>query len=185
MRIGTLSSTVTSSFANAGFESISTINGSGVQLIKFMNIPQNYTDLLILYSSATVGRTTQEGYPTIRYNNDSGNNYSRLSFNMANTMNSQINTAGQDFVSAGGSFATDSPRAIPGSWYIFDYSSTDKRKNSRVFLPRNFSNASFLIESLTYLWNNTSAINEISLTADLAGGFTNYSQFSLYGIGKK
>lgn len=184
--LGTNASTVTSSFARAGFESIATINGSGVQVVEFTNIPQNYTDLLILISAATAAGNYQEGYPGIRYNSDSAANYSRLSFNFSNTINSQSGTTAQDFASAGATYAVDNPRAIPVEWYIPDYSSTDKAKASNVRIHRAVSpTGAGGIEKLIYLWNNTSAINRITITANTQNGFATYARFSLYGIGKK
>lgn len=183
---GSLASTVTSSFARAGFESIATINGSGVQSVSFTSIPQNYTDLWLIISAATAAGNYQEGYPTIRYNSDSATNYSRLSFQLSsNATNSQSGSTGQDFASAGATFATNNPRAIPTNWYIFDYAATDKAKTTYSKSYRGFTTVDWSSECTVYLWNSTSAITTITLVANTANGWATYTQFSLYGVGKK
>jgi hypothetical protein len=183
--IGTSSSTITSSFANSGFESIGTINGSGVQTITFSSIPQNYTDLYLIISAATAAGNYQEGYPATRFNSDSGANYSRMGFNMANAVNSQSGATGQDIASAGATFANNNPRSIPAHIYIYDYTATDKYKTSYAYVYRGFSTAYWALESFGYLWSSTAAINSFTLIANTVSGFSTYAKFSLYGIGKK
>jgi len=82
----------------------------------------------------------------------------------------------------GGSVATNTTSLVaPNIIDVLDYSSTTKNKTLRI-LGGYDANGSGAIGLGSGLWLNTSAITSITITAFGGPNFTQYSQFSLYGV---
>lgn len=163
----------------------------GSSSISFSNIPQTYDSLLILANAALSSNISSwvESYPTCRFNNDSGANYSRLTY-VNNASNSQSNNTGMD-VALPGPNSTPWKRGSTVYMYIPEYASTSKYKSMDSWCTRvvqNGNNASGSInESFVYQWRSTSGITSFSITTGLSGGsptgnFTAESTIDLYGI---
>lgn len=159
------------------FESIATqtVGSSGASTITFDNIPNTYSHLQL----RMIARGPSTNYVTMRFNNDSGNNYAGH-FLYAN--GSSVSTA---------SPATSTTLLLPSRAYsatanyfgaavtdILDYASTNKNKTMRSLTG---DDESPLIMFITGLWMSTSAVTRIDLITQ-AGNFSQYSQFALYGI---
>jgi hypothetical protein len=162
--------------AGGSYESIQTATSSASSSITFTSIPSTYKNLQI--RSAVV---QSSGNPIrIRVNSDTGSNYA---FH-------RLDGAGGSGVSAGGTASTTGVQiqSVYGgsSTYatvfivdIIDYQSTTKNKTLRI-LDGWDANGSGVIEMVSGLWMDTSAITSITIEAVGAGTFTGLT--SLYGI---
>jgi hypothetical protein len=145
---------------------IATTTTSGSQsVITFSSIPAAFTDLFLVINAGT-----NAGY-TIRFNSDSGNNYSWT----------RIYGDGSAAVSDRGSNANNISSGWGGSTNnlftvnIMNYANTTTNKTALMRISDN----SYTV-ALVGLWRNTAAVNTISIT-----GGANYvpgSTFTLYGI---
>ena len=144
--------------------------------VTFSNIPQGYTDLVIVVANLT-NSTTQTLYA--RVNGDTGTNYSATILNgTGSTVNSYRLTTSANGLLMGG-YGNGMSNTTPGTVIatILNYSNTTTNKTS---LTRyNLSSAE--VESGVGLWRSTAAIT--SLTFRPTGGtFNSGITFTLYGI---
>ncbi len=157
-------------------------NSSG---ITFSNIPQTYQHLQI----RAVSRGTSAGSSStglgIRYNSDSGNNYT--THRLYGTGSSAVSASSVSSSSA--SIANHPHDTTLTNVYaamivnILDYTSTSKTKVSQSFNGHDL-NGSGLVLLDSQLWNNTSAINSIYIFDGSSGlpPIKQYSVYSLYGV---
>lgn len=155
-----------------------TVGAGGTSSITFSNIPQTYQHLQI----RGVGKDARTGFAasqiTIRFNLDSGSNYSYhslyndgtsvLAFGSANAVGAYINCGG-----SGDSFHG----AVMD---ILEYTNTNIFKTCRA-ISGGDNNGSGQINLTSASWRNTSAITSIQMTPL----FPNISQntvYSLYGV---
>jgi hypothetical protein len=152
-----------------------TVPSGGLSSVTFAGIPQTYSHLQVRYS----GNTSSTG----------------ASFNM--TLNGTTPTAYWHYltgfgggVAAGavndtviklyGAYAGTTAYPTVGITDILDYSNTNKYKTVRT-LAGSDGNGSGEIQFTSGLFSNTSSITSLTVIAS-AGTFTQYSQFSLYGV---
>jgi hypothetical protein len=160
---------------------------SNASSISFENIPQNYIDLVILFST----RSTRDN-PFITWNggnltfNNSSTGYStRMVEGNGSSAYSQVNgvTSYFEYAIASPDSATTANTFSNGQIYISNYTSSSAKAISgdRV-TENNATQASQLL--VAGLWNNTAAITTITITeSDLQ--FAQGSSVSLYGVGLK
>ena len=146
--------------------------GSSASSLSFSSIPASYRDLVIVENVTT----STNSYLRIRFNGDSGNNYSRVS--MAGD-GSTATSSSNDAISNISTIRTQATSSNPATliWQIMDYSATDKHKT--VLLRAN--NTASFVEALAGRWANTAAINSIELISG-TGTFNTGSTFNLFGI---
>lgn len=152
----------------ATYEPISSITTTGtVASVTFSSIPQTYTDLiLIAWVADGVSSTTLN----LRFNGDSGTNYSRQLFT---TVNTAVRNTGVTSANIG---QVDNTAWAPN---IFDINGYTSGLVKTIFC-RSYSrsvNGRIAVSK----WNNTAAINTIeaiSTGSNIASG----SMFTLYGI---
>jgi hypothetical protein len=150
----------------------------------FNNIPQTYTDLVLSINSSfeTFNTGNGKGATCVRFNSDSGSNYSTVQ--MSGDQNGPLSntSTGTSMDLLINSYEDDINLTIYTA-HIFDYAQTDKHKTvlSRASLaagnqfPRVALNA--------YRWANTSQITSITLFSSVSGGRYNPgSTFYLYGV---
>jgi hypothetical protein len=162
------------------YEPIATTTlSSSQQTITFSSIPATYTDLVFVCSAKQDGNATAIG-AYVRFNSDSGTNYSNTSLYGNGTSVASQRTSNQQ-----GMFLLNPNNTVYGVYIfnILNYSNTTTYKTmlSRENVPDSATWAS------AYLWRSTVAINTISITAtDSTGGTQDNwvagSQFTLYGI---
>lgn len=154
----------------------SQILSSAASSVTFSNIPQTYTDLVLVCSPA---QTTQdEGDLNFRFNSDTGSNYSYTR------------------LSGTGSSAASS-RATNSSFIRFEnngYPSNILGNSNQIVQVMNYSNATTYktalgransaetgLEASVSLWRNTAAITSITCFMNV-GTLKSGSTFNLYGI---
>ena len=142
--------------------------GSTATSVTFSSIPSTYTDLrLVAYLFHTLPGTGG----TVRFNNDSGSNYSRTFL------------IGDGSTASSGRSSNSSSIIIPvGDPHVivldvFSYA------NTNVFKTVLWSSAEpgRLVARVASLWRSTSAVDRLDIAGD-SSGFTSGSTFSLYGI---
>ena len=156
------------------YEKIATTTLSSTGNITFNSIAATYTDLRIVLVGKTNGGFT---HPAIRFNSDSGSNYS----------NTRLNGNGSSATSASGTSQTringttdiGTPPALY-SWDVFSYAGSTYKT---VLLNANSDqNGSGSVERLVGLWQSTSAITSISVFDLYGTGFGSGTTATLYGI---
>jgi hypothetical protein len=173
--------------ASSSYESIASATGTGSSgVITFSSIPATYKHLQI----RGIAKDTYAGVfelPTrVRFNSDTGNNYTMHNLNgNGTTVTAQGDATGTNafFKFRGSNLSTDATYANMNAVSILDiidYADTSKYKTARGFSgsDRNGAGSIFLISGL---WLSTSAISTITLTAD-GTNWTTSTTFALYGI---
>lgn len=156
--------------------------GASTATVTFSSIPSTYTDLVIV---GTGTFSAYDGYsPWVRFNGDSGNNYSQtvLSGNGTSATSSRTSSQAQFYTgSVTGWDTSDADRAM-FILHIFNYANTTTNKTS--LSRQSVASGTYPgTELLCGLWRSTAAINKIDLTANTSGTFSNVgTTFSLYGI---
>jgi hypothetical protein len=162
--------------AGGSFESIATLTGDGTATsLTFSSIPSSYKHLQI----RAITKDTSGEEVGIRYNGDTGTNYSHhyiRSFGPSasgSATQSRINFMG----------ITISTANVMGATIIdlHDYASSTKYKTVRAFMGyENNSSGSIYLSS--GLWQDTSAVTSLTLLNIGGVAFTTTTVFSLYGI---
>ena len=140
--------------------------GSNTATVTFSSIPGTYTDLVLV---CTIRDTN--GYSVMRFNSDSGNNYSRTWMSGNGTTassNRGSNISGLDLKAE-----TSASTFAPTITHIMNYSNTTTNKTVLIRQAQSGEVAAYV-----GLWRNTGAITSITITNDMQTGST----FSLYGI---
>tara|TARA_R110000764_G_scaffold38919_1_gene86655 strand:- start:225 stop:719 length:495 start_codon:yes stop_codon:yes gene_type:complete len=147
---------------------------SSAASVTFSSIDQSFGDLVI--HADVIG--TGGGWYLLRFNGDTGSNYSRVSAGSSGSASNSGSASGTsiDIGYQGGFSATT---RAPMSASVFDYSATDKHKS--VLLRQD--NASSAAEMAAGRWANTAAISSLTLTT-ATQQFASTSTFFLYGIAK-
>lgn len=149
--------------------------GSAASTVTFASIPATYRDLRLVSQVLSLSGTPTAYGSSIRFNSDSGSNYSTI-YAYGNGASTGSGSEGGTTLSWGqfpntGGFDT---------FEILDYSATDKHKST---LGRSGS-VSASVWMYANRWASTSAITSITLTSPDLGAdtFAAGSTFSLYGI---
>lgn len=157
------------------YEPIATTTlGSTATTVSFTSIPGTYTDLVLVTSiKATSANTNQ----WMRFNSDSGTNYSNS--NLYGTGTSPLSTrqTSQDKINSVLSGYLVTTQNCPGIYNIMNYSNTTTFKT----MISRFNNTGVLVQAQTSLYRSTSAITSIEIftTPD---SFAVGSILTLYGI---
>jgi hypothetical protein len=159
-----------------------TVGSGGAANITFSSIPNTYTDLLIKVSSrsAVAGAL---GYINVRFNSDTGNNYSYKAVGGTGSITFNNNGSGVSSIFT----VTDSGLYTSNTFgnaeiYIPNYASANYKSVSIDAVIENNGTDSYT-HLVAGLWSSTSAITSIQL-ADLlnAANLVQYSTAYLYGI---
>ena len=156
--------------AGATYEPIATTTlGSAVSTYTFTSIPSTYTDLVLIING-TVGSGVST---TLRFNSDSGSNYSFTGINGNGSSASSFRSSGTTEI------ATGEIRTY-NSTIILNIQNYSNSTTYKTLLSR-ANTASDYVQAFVGMWRNTNAVT--SITMGLASG--NYSTgttFTLYGI---
>jgi predicted secreted protein len=163
----------------------STLVGSGgANTVIFNDIPQGYKHLQIRAHSQASYSASDYDNISIRFNGDSGTNYTWhvLRGNGTNVSSGAITSSDRAYAYA--THVTNTTDNIYGVGIIdiLDYSNTNKYKTVRA-LGGNDSNGSGAVGITSSLWMSNNSINSITLwDSNTPGTWIQYSRFSLYGI---
>lgn len=148
-----------------------TLGGSDTEVV-FASIPPIFKDLILV--ADFVAATTTNAELLIRFNSDSGNNYSQVKMtgNGSSTSSSSASSVNGARIGYG---PTTSARSNSIA-QIMDYAATDKHK---TLLTR--TNESDEVWATACRWANTSAITSVSFLYEGVSLGTG-STFSLYGV---
>jgi hypothetical protein len=143
--------------------------GSAAATVTFSSISGSYTDLVLVQNSTGVSGA---GASYLRFNGDTGANYSRTRLLGNGTAASSYRESGAT------SIASDAPNSSISTtlWNIMNYSNATTNK---TILYRD--NSTSYVVAQVGLWRNTAAVTSLSITAD-AGTYATGSTFTLYGI---
>jgi hypothetical protein len=182
--LGIMASSISGSKSSTtAFESIATVTvGSGGQsTITFNSIPSTYKHLQIRGIGRT-GRASTEDNIRVTFNSDTGTNYSWHNLAGYGTGVEANGNATQTGMNLGWITAANDGASIFGTAIIdiLDYANTSKNKTSRSLTGYDWNGGGQIILA-SGSWQNTSAINSITLTP-VFSTFAQYSSFALYGI---
>lgn len=141
--------------------------------VTFSSISGNYTDLMLI--CAITAGNTGDGY--LRFNSDTGSNYSDTVFRGNGTTASSV----RDTNAAGIDIGPTS--LITGSEVGLVRIQIQNYRNSTTFKPCliRFDEATNNVSAISGLWRSTSAITSIDIVSRSGNWGTN-STFTLYGI---
>jgi hypothetical protein len=149
--------------------------GSAAASYTFSSIPSTYTDLILVFSGTNNQAVNTADY-TLRFNSDSGTNYSRTAAMGNGSTTNSVRGSNQTslFLTYWGAPSTTQTTIITN---ILNYANTTTYK---TVTTRNANSASGT-DITAGLWRSTSAINTILIT-NTVGTFSSGSTFTLYGI---
>jgi hypothetical protein len=158
-----------------------TVGSGGASNINFTSIPQTYTDLKLVLSI----RDNQSQYfsnSLIRFNSDSGTNYSNVDLQGYNgTTTSARVTVSSSYTGYFNGASSTTDTFSNNEIYIPNYtSSLQKYFKSEAVQENNGTGATYVMSLRANLWTGTAAIT--SITISTAGTLNQYSSASLYGI---
>ena len=148
---------------------------SAASSITFTNIPQNFTDLILV----TNEKQTSTRASALRFNSDTGSNYSQTGLYGTGSTAGSFRTTNSAYLYYGYyAFSTTSNFNFNSIVQINNYSNTTTNK---TVLSR-ANNADNGVDAIVGLWRNTAAVTSITLTMENLSNFSAGSTFSLYGI---
>jgi hypothetical protein len=175
------------------YESIATVTvgAGGSSSVSFTSIPSTYTHLQLRWSAQTNRATYNIDDVIIRFNSDSGTNYSthrmlQYPVDPSSTIIAQAysNTTAMYLGPVTSSVATNFFSASVTD--ILDYANTNKYKTFKTISGCDTGGAASGYSGVPALnsgnWRSTSAITSITITPEYGSLITQYSTFSLYGI---
>lgn len=153
-----------------------TISGSSTNTVTFNTFGSSYTDLVLITDLTTTGAGASY-YCLMRFNSDSGSNYSYT--NLSGNGTTAISDRGTNTTGVYTSYAqVANPDRVISNIYIQNYSNSNTYKTTLV---RSNSVGQNSVSAMVETWRNTAAITSITLTTT-ANNFGAGSTFSLYGI---
>ena len=162
-----------------------TVGSGGVASVTFLSIPATYTDLVIKASVRTNNNAVFDN-PQVRFNGDSGNNYSRLFVASEGAVINNFTATANNAYFPSYSFNAANATANTFSnaeFYISNYASANKKSISVDAVSEN--NATTGYDGLhAGSWSGTAAINSINIAPSSGTLLLQYSTFTLYGIRK-
>ena len=162
------------------YEAIATNTlSSAVSSVTFSSIPSTYTDLVLVLGDLKAG--TGSNTICVRYNSDSGTNYSYTILTGTGSAAQAARASNQTYSFFGGynvGVDTTYPSTVVG--HIMNYANTTTFKTG---ISRYGVNTASVGETqeIVNLWRSTAAITSVTV-ATFTGNWSIGSVFSLYGI---
>ncbi len=158
--------------AGPTYEPIATTTlGSNTATITFSSISGSYTDLVLVSANGNAANSDNDIY--IRFNSDSGSNYSRTQMLGNGTTASSGRSSNNTEIRIGPSYNNTVTSTLIS--HIMNYSNTTTNKT--VVSRSGHASGYTLIQAA--LWRNTSAITSITLTLQNSQSFVTGSTFTL------
>lgn len=139
--------------------------------VSFTSIPATYRDLIIIVNGFGA---VSSGTLALRYNGDTGSNYSFV--RMIGYSGGALGTSatGQNYIMSADYSTTEQHATII---QVMDYSATDRHKTNLTRSNR----AGTWTFGIAGRWANTAAVTSLNLVA-LSNNFASGTTFSLYGV---
>ena len=162
--------------STTSYESIatSTVGAGGTSFVTFSSIPSTYKHLQVRWSNPT---STAGANYVVNFNSDTSN----ANYAFHNVRGNGSAASALAFASGSGNSFIIANESNYGICDILDYSNTNKYKTTRTLGGSDF-NGSGYVSLNSSLYMSTTAISTIKLTADVVGGWAQYSVIALYGI---
>jgi hypothetical protein len=157
------------------YEPIATTTlGSNQSSVSFTSISGSYTDLVIITNVSG-----NDGAICIRFNNDTGSNYSSTQIRGNGTTATSNRASNGTYIGGTSNLSVTAGSLQTAIWNIQNYSNTTTYKTI-VFRD---GMASHITGATAGLWRSTSAITRIDLSPEFGSQvFYSGSTFTLYGI---
>jgi hypothetical protein len=166
------------------YESIATVTVGvlGSSSISFTSIPSTYKHLEIR-AIARTARVNDGDAIYVRFNNDSGSNYSEHRLEGNGSTASATGAASSTSITLNRFAAANETSGIFGATVIsvLDYANTSKNKTLRALVGYD-ANGSGVVALDSGAWLSTTAINRIDFLPLNTIAFAQYSSFALYGV---
>ena len=185
--LGVLASAITGNLVTNSYESIATVTvgGTNQTSIEFTSIPATFKHLQIR-SISRDSRAATLNTLSLQVNGDTGNNYtyhtiiasdsgvdSDGSASLTNSTDYLVNTGANEAASIFAASILD----------ILDYTDTNKYKTIKMAGGVESNSSISRLNFTSSLWVNSNAITSLKFIMSGSGvGFTQYTQFALYGI---
>jgi hypothetical protein len=152
--------------------------GSSVASITFSSIPSTYTDLVLVCSG---GHVSAGDTMFLRFNSDSGSNYSftELWGNGSTPSSSRGSNQSSAFLSNNLGGGTSAGQSYIANIMNYSNTTTNKTMITRANQPDNTYPG---VSAIISMWRNTAAINTISVGRTGAGDLLAGSVITIYGI---
>jgi hypothetical protein len=166
--------------AGATYEPIATATVTTGTDITFSSIPSTYTDLILV----SIGTFTGDGQSIVlRFNGDTGNNYSFTGVYGTGSTASSARQSNQPYIPSGWWAYIGSAQNSNSIVHIMNYANTTTYKTALSRFNNATGGTGSGTEALVGTWRSTSAINSIRIFSTgsgqpLASGFT----ATLYGV---
>ncbi len=165
----------------ATYEPIATTTlGSAAATITFSSISAAYTDLRLVFCGYSVNTDT---YAQMRFNSDTGSNYSSTGLRGNGTAASSYRLTGGTFIylnnGSNGLNRAGNNRPSMLSVDVFSYAGSTNKTS--LITTSNDDNGGGTVERSVGLWRNTAAITSITLLLD-SGNYAAGTTATLYGI---
>ncbi len=157
----------------ATYEKIATTTlGSAAASYTFSSISGAYTDLVLVVNA---GASSPSYDYAMRFNGDSGNNYSVTRLRGNGSTASSLRTTNNSFMNS-----TALPSDVSANFItsIQNYSNTTTYKTALI----RANNAAGATEAVVGLWRNTAAITSITISPEFLVNLLAGSTLTLYGI---
>jgi hypothetical protein len=158
------------------YEPIATTNGTGSSSsITFNSIPSTYTDLILIINGAT---TSSTGNPCLRFNGDTGTNYSRTNMgsNSSVAFTDRETSVNRILLIGGVYFSNTLNTNLIVHIQNYSNSTTYKSTITRA------NKASDGLDVSAGLWRNTAAITSLTVFTASGANISTNSTFTIYGI---
>jgi hypothetical protein len=170
---------------SAAFESIATVNvgAGGTGTVTFSSIPSTYKHLQVRFTCRG-NDTAADRALYMQLNSDTGTNYAwhRIRGDGSTATAGAGTSLNYIFVGSLVDGGTASNIFGAGVVDLLDYTNTNKYKTARITSGFDKNGATGYINYNSGLWQNTAAVNSISLFYQGSVNTVQYSSFALYGI---
>lgn len=157
-----------------------TLLGADTSTVTFSSIVGTYKHLQIRFAARNSAATVD--IPILRFNSDSGANYSWHRLQADGTSVASAGVSGATFNQVGFLPGSNSTSGVFGVSIvdILDYANTNKNKTVRAL--DGVHGSSTIVEIKSGGWFSTAAVTSITLSISGGTNFVTGSRFSLYGV---
>lgn len=166
---------------DGAFDALATVTvpSGGVASVTFAGIPNTYKHLQIRTIAKSTSTASQGD---LTFNGDTGSNYAwHQLFGNGSSAGADNSTSRANIVGVASLVTSSNANVFSASIVdILDYANTTKNKTVRHLVGQE-DNSTGVISLNSGLWQNTAAINTITITAR-SNAIAQFSQFTLYGV---